>query len=219
MSHAPYGSVLVLAPHPDDETFGCGGTIKILTLADVNVDVLFMTRGEMGFEAPEGVTDALKRKLAQTRTEEAYQACAILGVHDVFFADGQDGRLGEQPELAPLIRERIEIGGYDRIFCPWPGDNHLDHKATFELLQHALAGFQRSLQCWLYEVWTPMMPAMCLPIDQTLDAKRKAAEVYRSQLAYLDYKSAFLGLSAYRSLFCPGARHAEAFQIVNFPLG
>ncbi len=45
-------NILVLAPHPDDESLGCGGTIKLLTQAGMQVDVLLMTRGENGLDAP-----------------------------------------------------------------------------------------------------------------------------------------------------------------------
>src|SRR3954471_13435221 len=85
-------SVLVLAPHPDDETFGCGGTIRMLTESGVDVDVAFMTRGEQGLTGAAGRTEAAARQLAEVRTREAQAACGVLGVRSVFFLEGSDTR-------------------------------------------------------------------------------------------------------------------------------
>lgn len=204
-------AVLVLSPHPDDETFGCGGTIKLLTEAGAAVDVLYLTHGELGTASPEASTPEGQKQLAATRACEAQEACRLLGVRQVEFLAGRDGQLGEQPELVGPLRARI-LAGCDRVFCPWPGERHPDHAATFALLRQALQGCTSALQVWLYEVWTPLpQPNVFIPIDGTMVAKTAAARAHQSQLACLDYLSAFQGLAAYRSLFCPGSRYAEAF--------
>lgn len=203
--------ILVLAPHPDDETLGCGGTVKLLTRAGVDVDVCFMTRGEQGSEAPEAATAEDRRRLAAVRSSEAQAACRVLGVRQVLFLDGADGRLGDQPHLADALRAVLRAGGYGRVFCPGPQESHPDHVATFRLFRQALRHYPEPLQVWLYEVWTPLVPTICIPIDATLDAKLEALAAHQSQLAWMDYANAFRGLAAYRGLFCAGARCAEAF--------
>jgi len=217
LSGASNRSVLVLAPHPDDETFGCGGTIRMLTESGVAVDVAFLTRGELGIEVGGAVPAEVRQQLAQTRSEEAQAACAVLGVRRVFFLDGQDTRLADQPQLIAAIQGLLAQEPYERVFCPWPHDGHDDHQATFLWLRHALAGDPRLLpqHFWLYEVWKPLTANTFVPIDHTLPAKRRAIEQYRSQLAQLNYCEGFLGLAAYRSLFCPASRYAEAFWVCN----
>src|SRR6187399_449496 len=91
--------VLVLAPHPDDETFGCGGTIRMLADRGVAVDVAFLTRGEHGLEGGNR-SPREHRELAEAREREATSACAVLGTRDVTFLGGSDTRLSEEPELA-----------------------------------------------------------------------------------------------------------------------
>lgn len=204
--------ILVLAPHPDDESLGCGGTITLLTQAGAAVDVLYLTRGEFGLEAPEASTPEARQHLAETRMREAHAACCILGVRQVDFLDGADGRLAESPHLAADLHGRLKEGEYGRVFCPWPHDRHPDHQATFRLLQRALRNDNAPLHVWLYEVWTPLLPTICVPIDSTMVIKVEAIRAHKSQLACLDYLSAFQGLAAYRSLACPGTRYAEAFQ-------
>ena len=49
----------------------------------------------------------------------------------------------------------------------------------------------------------------------TMDAKRRAIEQYQSQLSQLNYREGFVGLAAYRSLFCPSSSYAEAFLVCD----
>jgi len=207
--------VLVLAPHPDDETFGCGGTLRMLTESGVAVDVAFMTRGELGQEAGHGASLEARRETAECRTREAHAACAVLGVRDVLFLEGADSGLADQPELATSIANMLQRGGYQRVFCPWQHDSHDDHQATFALLRRAIATQPSPLQFWLYEVWKPLPANTFVPIDRTLEMKRRAIDQYESQLAQFNYREAFIGLAAYRSLFCPSSKYAEAFLVCD----
>jgi LmbE family N-acetylglucosaminyl deacetylase len=207
--------VLVLAPHPDDETFGCGGTIRMLVDSGLAVDVTFMTRGEMGMEAGATPTAQASRDVAETRTAEAQAACSVLGVRQVRFLGGADTRLAEQPQLAAALSDLFATEAYQRVFCPWPQDSHQDHIATFELLRSAVKAGPSPTQFWLYEVWKPLPANTFVPIDNTIDAKRQAIELYKSQLALCNYQEAFIGLAAYRSLFCAPSRYAEAFLVCD----
>ena len=207
--------MLVLAPHPDDETFGCGGTIRMLTDSGIAVDVAFLTRGEQGLDGGPPITPAQSEALATVRMTEARLACDVLGVRHVTFLGGCDTRLGEQPELAGPIAQLLQGDEYQRVFCPWPHDAHDDHKATFGLLRRAVAGRNGPTGYWLYEVWKPLPANTYVPIDHTLLAKRQAIEQYRSQLNQLNYREGFLGLAAYRSLFCPASSYAEAFLVCD----
>jgi N-acetylglucosamine malate deacetylase 1 len=207
--------VLVLAPHPDDETFGCGGTLRMLSESGVLVDVAFLTRGELGQEAGIGAPLEVRQETAERRTREAQAACQVLGVRNVLFLDGADSRLNDQPQLASSIAMLLGRGGYQRVFCPWQHDSHDDHRATFGLLKQAVTMHTAPLQFWLYEVWKPLPANTFVPIDRTLETKKLAIEQYQSQLAQLNYREGFLGLSAYRSLFCPSSKYAEAFLVCD----
>jgi LmbE family N-acetylglucosaminyl deacetylase len=207
--------VLVLAPHPDDETFGCGGTIRMLTESDVVVDVAFLTRGEQGFEPGAEQSLEASRQMGEVRSQEARAACDVLGVRNVLFLNGSDTRLNEEPQLAESIAELIRSGGYQRVFCPWPQDGHDDHKATFAHLRRAVVENDLNTAFWLYEVWKPLPANTYVPIDRTIETKRQAIDQYQSQLPQLNYREGFVGLAAYRSLFCPGSSYAEAFLVCD----
>lgn len=210
-------NILVLAPHPDDESLGCGGTVKLLTQAGMQVDVVLMTRGENGIDAPGQQPAAIHEQLAVTREAEVRAACAVLGVRAVEFMNGIDGGLMHQPHLVKPLASVLNAGNYQRIFAPWYGEAHPDHVATFRLLQRALVESALRPAVWLYEVWTPLVPTDHVPIDTTIAAKREAVQQHQSQLECLDYLNGFLGLAAYRALACPPSRYAEAFLTLDTP--
>lgn len=210
-------NILVLAPHPDDESLGCGGTLKLLTQSGSQVDVIFLTRGENGLDAPGQQPEIAHSQLAARRELEARAACEVLGVRDVQFLNGIDGGLSHQPHLAQTIGSLLAAGNYQRVFAPWQGEAHPDHVATFRLLQRALAESLCRPSIWLYEVWTPLSPTDHVPIDVTMAAKRAAIEKHQSQLECLDYLGAFVGLAAYRALVCPPSEYAEAFLVCDTP--
>jgi N-acetylglucosamine malate deacetylase 1 len=207
----PERQVLVLAPHPDDETFGCGGTIRMLTDSGTAVDVAFLTRGERGIEGGAAVPPGTRAALAERRSREARAACNVLGVRNVSFLDGTDSQLREQPQLAAQIAQLLRQTPYQRVFCPWPEDSHEDHRATFGWLRQAIRSQPGPGQFWLYEIWKPLAANTYVPIDGTIDAKLRAIDQYPSQLTQMNYRDAFLGLASYRSLFCPPSKFAEAF--------
>jgi N-acetylglucosamine malate deacetylase 1 len=210
-------SALVLAPHPDDETFGCGGTIRMLSHSGVAVDVAFLTRGEQGLESMAEQPLEGSSRLAEIRSCEARAACDVLGVRNVHFLNGLDQRLGESLEVEELIHGLLHEHQYPRVFCPWPHDAHEDHRAAFSFLRQAVARNAIDCSFWLYEVWTPLPANTFVPIDGTWPAKRQAMEQYQSQISQHNYREGFLGLAAYRSLFCPASQFAEAFLVCNSP--
>jgi LmbE family N-acetylglucosaminyl deacetylase len=211
MANSASQRILILSPHPDDESLGCGGAIRLLAQSGALVDVLYLTRGELGGEAPEAQSSEDRRQLAEVRSAEAREACRILGVRGIDFLDGVDGGLEKQSHLAGELLRRLIAESYGRIFCPWQQEKHPDHVATFRHLVTALRHYPAPMLVWLYEVWTPLPPTVCVPIDATMSVKEDAIRAHRSQLTCLDYLSAFRGLAAYRSLMCPGSRFAEAF--------
>ncbi|MBW8884731.1 MAG: PIG-L family deacetylase, partial [Planctomycetia bacterium] len=185
------------------------------TESGVVVDVAFLTRGEHGLDAGADLPLEGSRQLAETRSREASAACEVLGVRNVIFLNGSDTRLSEEPQLAASIADVLRSGGYQRVFCPWPQDSHEDHRATFAHLRRAVQESDLNPAFWLYEVWKPLPANTYVPIDGTIETKRRAIEQYQSQLPQLNYREGFLGLAAYRSLFCPGSSYAEAFLVCD----
>lgn len=207
---------VVLSPHPDDESIGCGGTIGLIKEAGGSVDVIYMTSGELG--RGEEYSHMSKEEFMGTRMREAAHACGILGIDRYFFLRGHDGDLKRQPHLAEEVAKLLDKGRYDVVFCPWPYDSHSDHEATYTLFRKAMTLCVFPVEnVWLYEVWSPLHANRIVNVDPTMDLKFRAMQAYASQLVSNDLPSKVAALAKYRSIHIPEATHAEAFLVLDGP--
>ena len=206
----PAGStVLVLAPHADDETFGCGGTIARLTDAGVRVVVAVVTDGARG--DPENYCGG---DVVRVRREEALAAANILGVAQTLFLDFPDGELQADDALAAALLGLLEELHPTWVLAPDENDAHRDHVAVALAAQRACgqwAAQGNALRGFAYETWTPVAVSCVLDVEQTWERKRAALAVYALPLRYVDYLTGMEGLGHYRSLACEG-RRVEMFR-------
>jgi LmbE family N-acetylglucosaminyl deacetylase len=211
-------SVVVLAPHMDDEVIGCGGSLALHVERGAQVCVVFMTDGRGGSSdvtVLHGDARARReRELIETRKGEARAALRILGINDMVCLDAPDGALGQTAWAASKLKEVLEQRKPRLVYLPFYLEEHPDHRATSKVLLDAVAGTSLTFQCIGYEVWTPLFPNCLVKIDRTVEVKKAALSCYRSQLAQTDYLHASIGLNAHRSAGLLDARHgyAEAFH-------
>jgi LmbE family N-acetylglucosaminyl deacetylase len=212
------GKIVVLAPHMDDETLGCGGTIARHVKAGARVTVIFLTDGRYGGGSYAEMTAVERnRRLEEiivVRKQEARCAGEILGVQSLMFLDAEDTRLSADRRVPTLLREILEREQPRCVYLPYFLDQHRDHRAANGVLLAAVAGTRLEFECRGYEVWTPLFPNCVVKIDVTIDSKKRALACYRSQLADTDYVHAAIGLNAHRSLALGGKAglFAEAFH-------
>jgi LmbE family N-acetylglucosaminyl deacetylase len=196
-------SCLVLAPHADDETLGCGATIARKRSTGTAVHVLVATDGRHG--TPSAVISP--EQLAEIRRAEVLRACAVLGVDEteVTVLDHEDGRLDRaESELADLIAEHLERTAPDEVLVTAPADPHPDHAALGRAAIRAVAGSRT--QVLTYPVWQwpllapwfsaaagpsgPIPPAWrsrpdLVRIGEFEEVKRAALAEHRSQVTNL----------------------------------
>src|SRR5688500_14721012 len=94
--------IIVIAPHPDDEAIGCGGTIRRHVERGDAVHVIFLTSGEKGCRGRE------LSETAQIREAEAESAKAILGIAEIDFWRQPDGALEPTDELVARLVSKLE---------------------------------------------------------------------------------------------------------------
>jgi LmbE family N-acetylglucosaminyl deacetylase len=206
-------NVLVIAPHPDDEVLGCGGTIRLRIERGERVAAVFLTSGELGLKR---LPLAEARKL---RESEARRAARILGITQLFFLHQPDWTLAEQVKAAAAaLRPILEREKPKAIFLPHPNDAHPDHRASLTVLKLALRGsVLPKPELWGYEVWSPLDVAdEVVDISGVMSRKIRALRAHRSQLAEFDYVKAVRGLNQFRGAMAGKCKFAEVFR--HFPL-
>jgi LmbE family N-acetylglucosaminyl deacetylase len=184
-------NLLIIAPHPDDETFGCGGLITQKIQNGANVSILFLTNGEKSLQS---VPEA---KLKQMRRESAISAAKLFGVskrniHWMDLPDGAISRLGipafddARDNLLKII-QTLEV---EEVYATHYLDGWSDHIAAYELALEALKKSGQEIDLYLYWVWAwyylgikqivslPWNRIFLLPIQSVFDKKQKALQAY-----------------------------------------
>ena len=151
MSESAGRSAVVFAPHQDDESLGCGGTIIRKREAGAPVGIVFMTDGAASHRQFLG-----EDEIRGTREEEALRAAEKLGVDesDVRFLGYPDGRLGDCHDLAVRrVREILERARPEEVFIPFRNDGTADHEATYRIVVEALEALPGAVDVYEYPVW------------------------------------------------------------------
>ena len=214
--------ILVLAPHMDDEVFGCGGTLARAAAAESEIRVVYITDGSRGYDPARVANlttkerEAFERALIETRKAEARRSGALLGYSESVFIDLPDGRAAETDGAAERLARVMGELSPEVVFLPFLSDPHPDHWATNQLFIDAAmeAGLGSSVLCWGYEVWTPLVANTFVDVTAMMERKRSAMAMFESQNAEVDYPRAIEALNAYRSL-AAGLAHGyvEAFFV------
>lgn len=180
--------ILVIAPHPDDEVLGAGGTMCRLAGEGHEVTAAVMTRGwEPLF--PEAQVEQVRA--------EARAANELLGA-SVRFVDLPVTRLHLLPEheLNAALDQLVASERPDWVFLPHPGDRHEDHRQLFDAALVALRpvrGRDHVRRIWCYETvsethWAAahlepnFEPQTWIDISAQLPAKLEAMGRYASQV-------------------------------------
>ncbi|MEW9857036.1 PIG-L deacetylase family protein [Novosphingobium sp. M1R2S20] len=180
--------VAVVAPHPDDEVLGCGGTMARLISEGVHVEVVVVTRGQPPRFTPEFVDQVRRETLA---------AHSLLGVANTRFLDFPAAELDQLPQstLNAALEEALAAVRPDTVFIPFLGDIHADHQAVFNAaLVHARPrSSDAPSRVFAYETlsetnwWAPgitpgFLPNVFIDISDTLEKKLAAFALFQSQV-------------------------------------
>ncbi len=154
------GPLLVIAPHPDDETLGCGGLIAECRLRGLDVHVLVLTDGAGSHR---GSRTYPTDRLVALRAAEAREALGTLGVSQdrIGFLGLPDGRLdrrtgGANGAVAQVVAY-ARSHGIGTILSTWLHDPHRDHRAAYRVGKRAAQELGATFLC--YPVWGWTIPA------------------------------------------------------------
>lgn len=203
--------VLVLAPHPDDETFGCGGTLALHRQYGDPVRVVFITSGELGDWQETQDAEACRTR----RETEVGVALARLGVEEWEFWRYPDRAVAADGALIARLTEAIHAYHSTLLYVPSPLEFHPDHRAVAQAVRAALRGWSGELRVGFYEVGYALPLNTLVDITPVWEIKEQTIRAYESQLQGWDYLSVSQGLGQFRSLTLGRqVTAAEAFYVV-----
>lgn len=182
------GRALILAPHPDDEVLGCGGTIARIVAQGGDVQVAIVTRGqEPQFETAQ----------VEQVAREALEAHRLLGVSHSHFLGFPAAGLDRMAivDLNAGISKIVAKVRPDTLFVPFVSDLHFEHRLVFEAAMVAARprGAAYPLRILAYETmsetnWSApglsvaFQPNVFVDIENYLAAKLDAFRCFKSQV-------------------------------------
>lgn len=145
-------STVIIAPHPDDETFGCAGLICQKTLLNADLTVIFLTRGESS------LSDISTDEIAFHRFNTAYRICKKLGVKQILCLNLTDGSIPNRGEFGyesalRVLLEKLRDINPKEVFCTHDAEGWSDHTAAFELAYDSLRQLNSMSDLYKYWVW------------------------------------------------------------------
>jgi len=201
---------IVIAPHPDDESLGCGGSIIRHIKTGSKVRVIFLTNGDKGdFEERFG------KDYLGVRRESTERAMEILGVNDYQFWNYKDRDVYlVESEIKDRLSIEIETFSPSLIYAPSPLEAHPDHKAAFEVVW-ALKE-KPGISLAFYEILMALYPNVLVDITDQIEQKKKAIESYVTEVYYNDYITKVEGLNRFRTATLKkDIKFAEAFFLLD----
>jgi LmbE family N-acetylglucosaminyl deacetylase len=213
--------IVVVAPHPDDETLGAGGTIARFAASGVEVSVLIVS----GHLPPLYPPSAFET----TRTE-ANAALSLLGAKQWEFLEVPATKVNEVPvaELNGKISGFIRRLNPEVVLMPFP-DRHIDHRVIFDASVVACRPVHRDAPNLVlaYETlsethWNApgiepaFIPDFFVDISRSIRQKTDALACYASQLQDVPSRSvqAVEALARFRGSQ-NGCEYAEAFKVIR----
>ena len=207
--------ILVIAPHPDDEVLGMGGTIKKLSPKN-NITLLIMTDG-----ASAQYSD---KKMIKVRKESCKKSSKILGISEIKFLNFKDMKLDSVPQLEinQEIEKIIKKIQPKIVFTSPKNDLNRDHDVTFNSTLVATRPSSSGVKkVFSYELpgYTkkPFSPNHYEDITKQFVHKLKAFKMYKSEIMKFPHPrsiESIENLAVYRGIQA-GIAKAESFELIR----
>ncbi|MGR8997638.1 MAG: glycosyltransferase [Gammaproteobacteria bacterium] len=203
-SALPAGPWLVFAPHPDDETFGMGGSLLLASGQGIETTVVILTDGSLGGD---------NNAITDIRRNEAKLALNFLGVKEYYFWNLPDRGLEVTDALILKVAGIISQVQPQSVFFPTPMELHPDHRQTAALVWEGLRRTDTFTgKAFSYEIGTQGQVNYLIDISAVIEKKNQAMALYASQLAVNNYTDIIQSLDCARTYTLPKAvQAAEGF--------
>jgi LmbE family N-acetylglucosaminyl deacetylase len=214
---------LVIAPHPDDEVLGVGGTLLRRKAEGAELAWLIVT----GISTANG----WKQEQVERRANEIARVTAAIGFNHVFTLDFPTTQLDRIPvgDLVGSISDVFKAFQPEEVFVPHPSDVHTDHRAVFDAAAACTKWFRYSSvkRVLAYETLSEtdfglgtdlgFRPNVYVDIAPFLEGKLQAMNIYSSEMAPFPFPRSSEALQALAKVHgaAAGYHAAEAFQLLR----
>ncbi|HVW98326.1 MAG TPA: PIG-L deacetylase family protein [Mucilaginibacter sp.] len=171
--------IVCVGAHPDDPESGCGGTLARLAAEGHEVTIIYLTTGEAG------IANASHQDAANTRRQEAINACKIINAKPVFAGQIDGATIADNNTLSHL-HTLITSEQPDVVFTHWPVDSHKDHQIASLLTIQTWLHATQKFALYFFEVCAGEQTMLFNPTDYvdiggTQEQKKKAVYCHVSQ--------------------------------------
>lgn len=203
-------TIIVFAPHPDDELIGCGGSLAKHASKGNRIIVVYMTSGESS------KTFTNKKGLAKIREMEATKGAKIIGFADKQYMREPDGGLKFDGRVVNNILDIIKKEKPDVAYLPYK-NGHKDHRTTNKIVLEALSRYNKKVKVLAYEVFIPIQGFNHVEnITEFMTKKIEAIRQHQSQRFTIPDQRTRL-LARFRGLTTGRGNYCEVFKIGNLP--
>lgn len=153
----PWKSVLILAPHPDDEVMGCGGLIQRLCEQGNPPHVVILTGGGQSHAACCHLPESVIKKERRSMASQILQKIGLPASH-LHLLDFPDGSISAQHKEMQTLQNLVAEIRPDAVFIPHHGEGWPDHLVCRELVEKmpalgATVIYEYCVWFWYYNVW------------------------------------------------------------------
>lgn len=217
-------SVLIVAPHADDETLGCGGTILRLVEEGYQVHWVLIT----GMSEATGFSKLQinKRNEEISRVNKAYQFASVFELN---FPPAKLDNLPKGDLINAICNILVKVKP-EQVFTVYRNDAHSDHEIVFDAVTSATKTFRYPFVKRLYAYETisetdfgmkpedgGFRPNVFINIDKYLEKKLDILEIFESEVGIFPFPRSRKALDALASIrgVQAGTSAAEAFMLLK----
>lgn len=217
--------ILIIAPHPDDDVIGMGGTIFNLYKKNHKIEIVYVTNGSGSKKL--GIYKKLTDKeFIETRKKEAVNSIKKLcgNNHKIKQIFLNFNSLDLKKSSTALLTKFEQLLKHDFVYIPYLKDQHLTHRIVSKSVLEAIKQNNKNIKIYEYEVWSaiPFLKNTIIEdISLCIKIKQKAIKEHKTQCLILDFDEGILGKNRYNAVFSKinkksDVKYAEIFREKKF---
>jgi N-acetylglucosamine malate deacetylase 1 len=212
---------IVVAPHPDDETLGVGGTLLRRKSEGASLAWLIVTSIS--------VESGWSSEKVKQRADEIHRITQLYGFDEVYSLNFQTTRLDTIPmgDIVEAVSEVVKKFKPEEVFVPHPGDVHTDHHVVFDAVSASTKWFRfpSVKRILAYETLSEtdfglatgqaFCPNVFVDIEHFFSKKLQAMDIYSSEMGEFPFPRSHKAIQALATLrgSASGFKAAEAFEL------